>query len=392
MKKKIFILFTYIIYVEIILQLISFTRYVYLKRQFNTRILENNKQNWFFGNSANSRYITDHNNLSAEFFPYTGYILSPLTTENIHISQNHIRTTSHNPLNYNGNTTNIYMFGGSTLFGVYANDSHTIPSLLASILNNESDSYMVSNYGQIGYNSGQELHYLISELQKGNIPDIVLFYDGANDVVSKMYYTYEPNDYIIFEDQITSNLGNILRFGRDINLTIPNNSIFDIQKISTLFGGLKNIKIVDYPYKLVSELQNQNISNTPAILHYANNSLESLPQDIVHTYAVNMQVIQKLAEAYKFQYFLFWQPTVATKKISPEEHTIVNNDNVKSQSDIYIKTTSLIRKMNMNHWHDLTNAFSEVSKPLYIDSVHISPEGNKIIAQQVADILIPYMK
>lgn len=55
--------------------------------------------------------------------------------------------------------------------------NETIPSYLAKY------GYDVTNYGETGYVSMQELILLIQELKTGK-PDIVIFYDGFNDTFS----------------------------------------------------------------------------------------------------------------------------------------------------------------------------------------------------------------
>ena len=79
-------------------------------------------------------------------------------------------------------TLRIFMFGGSTLWGWGARDQGTIPSLLEKALSKRNIKSEITNYAEVGYVNTQELIELILQLQRGNVPDLAIFYDGVNDV------------------------------------------------------------------------------------------------------------------------------------------------------------------------------------------------------------------
>ena len=88
----------------------------------------------------------------------------------------------------------IWMFGGSTMRGQTRDDSRTIPSQLACMLNQgNSYYYEIINYGENSYNSLLEVQHLqrllIEEEKK---PDLIVFYDGAND---SMYFSQHRTPY-----------------------------------------------------------------------------------------------------------------------------------------------------------------------------------------------------
>ncbi len=83
------------------------------------------------------------------------------------------------------NTLKIFFFGGSTGWGMGARDDHTVPSELSRMLSEKlSCSVEVTNFSENGYVATQSLLMLMLELRQGNIPDVVLFYDGINDAFS----------------------------------------------------------------------------------------------------------------------------------------------------------------------------------------------------------------
>ncbi len=83
----------------------------------------------------------------------------------------------------------VMALGGSTMMGVGAPDDGTIPAYLQHALSERhSAPVRVLNRGVGFWVSTQELVYLTLELRKGNVPDIVVFYHGLNDVARAVEY------------------------------------------------------------------------------------------------------------------------------------------------------------------------------------------------------------
>ena len=82
----------------------------------------------------------------------------------------------------NGAAIRILCFGGSTMMGMGARDDHTIPAVLARRLTERGHRVAVTNYGQLGHNSTQEVITLQQLLKCGERLDIALFYDGINEM------------------------------------------------------------------------------------------------------------------------------------------------------------------------------------------------------------------
>lgn len=80
----------------------------------------------------------------------------------------------------------VLVFGGSTVFAQEVPDQHTLPSYLQRLLNQQSGPrYRVENYGTPSMIARQQTERLLNTtLQPG---DIVVFYDGVNDVLRAIY-------------------------------------------------------------------------------------------------------------------------------------------------------------------------------------------------------------
>ena len=94
-----------------------------------------------------------------------------------------------NTINFSGqsNENNIWFFGGSTMYNGALSDKDTIPSLVSKKLNLSDKNFYVENFG-IG---GLDLHYEVNNFFNllrfsKNKPEIVVFYDGYNDIFNKL--------------------------------------------------------------------------------------------------------------------------------------------------------------------------------------------------------------
>ena len=72
----------------------------------------------------------------------------------------------------------IGFFGGSTVWGTGVDDDGTIPARFDAI----TEGFQVTNYGERGYTTMQNLIDLMTLINTGRAPEIVVFYGGFNDV------------------------------------------------------------------------------------------------------------------------------------------------------------------------------------------------------------------
>ena len=97
--------------------------------------------------------------------------------------KNNRRVTINEPKNY---VSTIYIFGGSTVYNGEVPDNLTIASQLASSSANDN-LYKVVNMGATSIHSAQQFGRLKSEINL-NEGDLVIFYDGVNDVLQRIIY------------------------------------------------------------------------------------------------------------------------------------------------------------------------------------------------------------
>jgi len=279
----------------------------------------------------------------------------------INIDSNGIRKT-HNITPLSEARSNIFMFGGSTLWGIGARDEYTIPSLVSkSLIKRGYNNFHIINFGEPVYVSTQGLIQLMLELRKGNIPDVVIFYDGVNDVFASFQNKYAGS---------------------------PQNE--DNRRKEFALNGINLFEYLKYNSKMLSEL-----------VRITKNALEdkfhkdlsfygdTLSEKTISYYFYNMGLVEKIAKEHQFSFYAFWQPTIFSKeKLSFHEINI--KQPYKSRRHfyemVYSKITSLTKKPS--YFSDLQSIFADRAETIFIDFCHIGELGNQIIAEAMVQTLM----
>src|SRR5581483_8285302 len=118
--------------------------------------------------------------------PYVYSRNAPFAGKYINIDERGLRRTINAPSSSAASQArkSLYFFGGSTLWGHGARDEYTIPSIVSRLLSEKGHAVEVTNFAQLAYVNAQEFITLVAELQHGRAPDVVIFFDGFNEVLS----------------------------------------------------------------------------------------------------------------------------------------------------------------------------------------------------------------
>jgi lysophospholipase L1-like esterase len=202
----------------------------------------------------------------------------------------------------------MFLFGGSTMWGSYQRDDRTIPAEVARRLAaTNAPAVEVTNYGESGYVFTQEMLALILQLRAGNIPDVVVFYDGINDVAATV------QDGVAGIPQNESNRAAEFAMGRALQ---PSTSGLraDLHAWGTLAAAsLGTLELTRWIHRLARP------ASPPFI------SADSAARSLVRVYTGNVRVIDALAENYGFKVIYVWQPSLhaTTKRPTPFESRLL---------------------------------------------------------------------
>ncbi|MEO8429110.1 MAG: SGNH/GDSL hydrolase family protein, partial [Verrucomicrobiota bacterium] len=151
-----------------------------------------------------------------------GFILPGDVRGKYYNVQNNRRCTAGQPETF---AKTVYLLGGSSVYASEVPDAFTIPSLLQAELSNRFGTrYRVENLGVAGAASREELARLKS-LRPISAGDIVIFYDGPNDITTMLYYRDTQNRVVETKESV-KHLSLRLRFATYVHRKLRKHSVF----------------------------------------------------------------------------------------------------------------------------------------------------------------------
>jgi len=330
-----------------------------------------------------NEYAKEMEENSLRWEPYIYWRRKPYEGKYININSDGIRLTtpSQTSPDQAGRSLRVFMFGGSTMWGTSARDACTIPSFLAKALQGRGKRIEIINFGETGYVSTQEVMLLLLQLRKGNVPDMVIFYDGVNDT------------YSAYQNGIAGIPQNEVNRVKEFNLLKPER-LHDLQKTSVK-GTLNNLSTIRFVKGLLLKLNiRKELKSIPERNKLDN--AEYLAEQVVNTYLGNMEIVKALATSYRFKFLFYWQPTIFEKnELSDYEKGVYGGQDEQDMHDFYKKTYRIMRRteslLDDNTFHDISTIFLDVRESVYIDWFHTSEHGNNRIAQAMAEDLVPLL-
>lgn len=140
----------------------------------------------------NREYWCEFGQLSGGYVPYLYYRLTDFHARHIN-SRDGVRR-SYEPDGLGADAPVVWFFGGSTTWGYAQRDTHTIPSEVARVSEEAGTPVRVLNFGQLSWVHWQEMLAFEQELAVRDRPDVVVFYDGVNDVAVQTARDGRPSD------------------------------------------------------------------------------------------------------------------------------------------------------------------------------------------------------
>ncbi len=265
----------------------------------------------------------------------------------------------------------IYAFGGSTMWGAGVSDYCTVASYLSKKLNEEEAIYEVVNYGEMGYTFAQGVIQLILLLREGHRPDYVVFYDGVNDV----YAGYQAG-----KAELIQNSDIIAEKFEAKEVPAFNMILMGLKKAwddHFMIGKLLKVAIAKYQ-KPFSEIASD----------YRQENIDFLAKDISDSYLKSYQLLEKITEAYNIKFVCFWQPSgFLEETLFDEEYNSSPRFKSPGYKDLSLKTRTYLFDNAPGNLIDISTVLKNRQSPFYFDFCHISEEGNKVVASEIATVL-----
>jgi hypothetical protein len=288
-----------------------------------------------------ARHFREVRDLDTEYFSYIGWRRKPFAGETINVVGEH-RERRTVPQGDAGKPL-VYFFGGSTMWGTGADDASTIPSLFA-----RQTGYRARNFGESGYTAHQSLAMLLRLLQDGHRPDIVVFYDGVNEVAAKCRAEVGPHSTsreARFRQQIEAGVGT------------PAFYLLAVQKVFGRRAG-------------------------PGERQYDCDTNPGKAEAIVAALLHDWQLARTISEARGIRFYGVLQP-VSHFGRSRTEHLRLDAALARQYRHMYPRLAERVEREGLPSVAGTLDA----DEFLYIDFCHLSPEGNRRVAAKLATIV-----
>jgi lysophospholipase L1-like esterase len=259
---------------------------------------------------------------------------------------------------------NIWIFGGSALYGTGVPDSLTLPSYLSRELN-ANRCVELTNFGVEGYVNDQEMILLEGELKAGHHPDIVIFFDGFNDGLVGTIDPGIPGVHLGYSHTKARLEGTVI-------------ARLDFLRRSCAVQLATTAILKLFPRKL------HTVSTDAGLRAKAIATVENFEQ--------NLRIAKDLGKAEGFRVYAFWQPVVVYghKPLAVSERLLVDassDSGTPFQTMIPVYEEAQRRAASNADFIFLGNVFYTIQEPVYFDWVHLSPRGYEIAAHAVAEYI-----
>ncbi len=262
---------------------------------------------------------------------------------------------------------NVFLFGGSTLFGYGLADDQHVGARLQRILDTlpADKPYRVYNFGMGTYYSTQEKLLFMSLLMDGFIPDLAVFLDGFND-----------------PQRVEDAPWNSERFRQMMESRARHTGAWEEIHLNWLKGKIiEYLPVTEQLFKLERLLPHAAVTDAPAS---SREKAEALAKVQIVRYARNKTMIAAVARAFGVKTLFVWQPAskynADTLKINP----FTTEDGAQLTS-LYKEAAERRDKGAFgDDFYWCADILKNETEPLYVDSAHYSGKLSDMCARCIA--------
>ena len=272
----------------------------------------------------------------------------------------------------------IFMLGGSTV--EYGNPP--LPVYVEQELKRRGfENVRVFNYGVISQNSSQELAHLVFHVLDSQ-PDMVVIYDGGNDMMDPLLYDPRPGypfNFLAYENNVL--------FQETGDYPWPALLAYGSEMLRHLFRG--------YFFEKFGHFSNRRLA--------AEHGSYAWSEKIAGIYAGNLAKAGQICRAYNVQYVAFLQPVIFYKRVavSDTEKNILKGWPPKEANIVQPYTNDVRERILRNireeqkrfpfEFHDLSEIFYDSREAVFTDYIHVNDASNKKIALAICDRMMSAM-
>lgn len=318
-----------------------------------------------------------------EWRPYVYYRRPPFSGAQINIDSLQHRVTVHTePVP--SDAPSVFFFGGSTMWGDYQRDAKTIPSVVVSDLALAGTPVRAVNFGESGYVMTQGVLELQVQLRLGARPDMVVFYDGINDVAAAV----QSGQAGIPQNEF--NRADEFRLGRAVSGWEEGYGIGADLRAAALLG-LRGAERSQLLQRLLVAVRASPAPPDPQ-------GEVALAEQVLAVYLGTVDLVEALAERYGFEAIYVWQPNphVSEKPMTAYEEGIsrgLSADTFQARlgavhAALDARLPAAMSERVGDRYAHLTGIFQAHAGPVWVDQIgHTTEEAAEVIAHALAERL-----
>ena len=298
-----------------------------------------------------------------------------------------------------GRRLTVWFFGGSALFGDGQRDAHTIPSEFARLAESQGILVDAHNYGRPAITMWEELELFQQLVAEGGKPDLVVFYDGFNDLAGQLNQQLSPEPTNVFDASAlepfgTADTGKPKVAVVDDSPSAPSgfDAVIDAywdqsasrhvyDAIDELFGGSDPPKV-----QFATGVEQRDTSSAPAP-----DESKQAAANAISIQRRAAKVASTLAAGIGADAAFFWQPSVFTKRLVPDEEPYLQLGGYEpARWDPAVREAR--RLLEKTPFVDLGDALDAAPGPVLWDFVHTNEAGAELAARAMFEHLEPELR
>jgi lysophospholipase L1-like esterase len=275
----------------------------------------------------------------------------------------------------NQRSRRLFVIGGSTTFCGNVPDEYTYASQLQTLLaaTPQTSDVEVVNCGAGGAVSFEEVERLEYEIERGNVPDFCVFFDGINDAIQGVVNGLPGGT--IFEAELNyGNSGLLPVLKRIAKLSIAARTIC----LSVVSSQRQNDPTHAQSPAKVRELA---VASADA---YEQNVLRA--KEVCDRYQISMMVLLQ-----PNLYSIGGRPWSSHERAVAERMRKSHGDAIRAAYPLFREKLSRLRERGVLV-QDISDAFDRNTEPIFDDDFHVESTGNRLIAEAILKQVLPVLK
>jgi hypothetical protein len=254
---------------------------------------------------------------------------------------------------------NVFVFGGSTIFGYGLPDADTVPAHLEHLLVRRVGPVRVYNFARGYYFSTQERVLFQQLLAAGTVPEVAVFVDGLNDFYNR---TGDP--------QFTARLRGLLAHGPEAAETSAWSLLADLPAVRA---------VTRIARRVAARAEAAPTPGAPA----------AEVASVIARIRVNQRLIEAVAREHGVRVLFVWQP-VPTYGYDLSAHPFAAGLGIHDLSGAgYPPMLELAASGALGpDFHSCAEIQRGLHEPLYLDQVHYTPRMAKRVARCIARAVV----